>query len=72
MCTQNVCPCLDYKSRDGKSTKGMLINTLQNDNRYSDINRTFASNDKKKVPLYFTKDNTKGFMNFDRCYGFWA
>lgn len=50
----------------------MLINTLQNDNRYSDINRTFASNDKKKVPLYFTKDNTKGFMNFDRCYGFWA
>ena len=40
MCTENICPCLDYKSEDGKSTKDTLFNTIKYDNRYKDINRT--------------------------------
>ena len=35
------------------------------------INRTFVQYDNKKTYMYFTKNESIGFKNFDQCYKNW-
>lgn len=57
MCTENVCPCLDYKASSGVSTKKLYESIDKT--KLSERHRHFdASNDPRspKVPMYFTSE----------------
>jgi cytochrome oxidase Cu insertion factor (SCO1/SenC/PrrC family) len=65
MCTE-ICPCLDYGSNP--STKELY---QKYDDRLSIHNRTFDPNNKTAIFMEFTKNDKKGFRNFDDCYDSW-
>ena len=65
MCT-DTCPCRDY----GSNPSSKELYTGQNI-KIMEHNRTFNPNDRTKIFMKFTKDETFSFKNFQECWDHW-
>lgn len=67
MCSENVCPCLDYEANYNGTTTADIYKGL-NQGILATRNRNRAN---MLTPFFFTKDKDVGFKSFDQCYAFW-
>lgn len=74
MCTEDVCPCLDY-NHDESRVNPKVLYRKHLESYLEKYNRTNFDNSywtkRGDVPLYFTENANKGFVSFMECLMHW-